>query len=108
MSNNNNKMGMIDLTTIENCHLYIDILFKKNQKLMKENEILKDDAGRGEECNKCDSKVPAKYLSGFFNPGEHWVLCSCDAHPGWYCPNHSPGNECFSDEDCECCNPVIN
>ena len=44
MSNNNNKMGMLDLTTIENCHLYIDILFKKNQKLMKENEILKDDA----------------------------------------------------------------
>jgi hypothetical protein len=53
-------------------------------------------------CEKCDTKVPDEYLNGN-PPDELWVECSCSAHPGWYCPNHSPGNDCFDDEDCDCC-----
>ena len=49
-------------------------------------------------CEKCDEKVPSK-------PDDMWVECTCSAHPGWYCGNHSPGNECFDDEECDCCNP---
>lgn len=56
-------------------------------------------------CEKCYLKVPAEYLNGTCSD-EMWVQCSCDAHPGWYCPNHSPGNECRDDEDCDCCNPT--
>lgn len=55
-------------------------------------------------CEKCDSIVPDKYLSGT-RPDELWVECSCGAHNGWYCPNHSPGNDCWCDEKCDCCNP---
>ena len=55
-------------------------------------------------CEKCDSIVPDKYLSGT-RPDELWVECSCGAHNGWYCPNHSPGNDCYDDEECDCCNP---
>ena len=58
----------------------------------------------GETCCKCDAKVPAEYLNGV-SPDEKWVECSCDAHPGWYCPDHTPGNDCWCDEDCDCCNP---
>ena len=58
----------------------------------------------GENCCKCDAKVPAEYLNGV-SPDEKWVECSCDAHPGWYCPDHTPGNDCWCDEDCDCCNP---
>ena len=50
------------------------------------------------ECVKCDKPMPKK------NDG--WVECSCSAHPGWYCDSHSPGNECFDDEECDCCNPL--
>ena len=51
-----------------------------------------------ETCQKCDEKVP-------LNPDNMWVQCTCSAHPGWYCGDHSPGNDCYSDEDCDCCNP---
>ena len=54
-------------------------------------------------CSKCDAKVPDEYLNGVA-PDEMWVECSCGAHSGWYCPNHSPTNECWCDEDCDCCN----
>ena len=51
------------------------------------------------ECVKCDKPMPADATS------DGWVECSCSAHPGWYCDSHSPGNECFDDEECDCCNP---
>ena len=57
-------------------------------------------------CEKCDTEVPDEYVNG--NPtDELWVECSCSDHPGWYCPNHSPGNDCYDDEECNCCNPII-
>lgn len=51
-----------------------------------------------EYCQKCDEKVP-------LNPDHMWVQCTCSSHPGWYCGDHSPGNDCYGDEDCDCCNP---
>jgi len=53
-----------------------------------------------EYCQKCDEKVP-------LNPDNMWVQCTCSAHPGWYCGDHSPGNDCYGDEDCDCCNPEV-
>ena len=53
-------------------------------------------------CCKCDRKVPNVYLGGNA-PDELWVECICSAHSGWYCPNHSPCNDCFSGEECPCC-----
>ena len=50
------------------------------------------------ECVKCDKPMPEK------NDG--WVECSCSAHTGWYCDSCSPGNDCYDDEECDCCNPA--
>ena len=50
------------------------------------------------ECVKCDKPMPEK------NDG--WVECSCSAHTGWYCDSCSPGNDCYDDEECDCCNPL--
>ena len=68
------------------------------------DEICDDcDEEEDEECEKCDTKVPTIGTQATFNL---WVECSCSAHPGWYCPDHSPGNDCFDDEECDCCNPL--
>ena len=59
-----------------------------------------DDIVTCEKC--CSTTLPDNAPTG-------WVECVCDAHPGWYCENHSPGNECFDDEDgCPCCCPQEN
>ena len=55
-------------------------------------------------CCKCDEVVPIKYLNGKAKD-EKWIECSCGAHDGWYCPDCSPGNDCWDDQDCDCCNP---
>ena len=55
-------------------------------------------------CCKCDEVVPIKYLNGKAKD-EMWIECSCGAHDGWYCPDCSPGNDCWDDQDCDCCNP---
>ena len=55
-------------------------------------------------CCKCHEVVPIKYLNGEAKD-EMWVECSCGAHDGWYCPDCSPGNDCWDDEECDCCNP---
>ena len=63
--------------------------------------------GVGEDevcCCKCDEVVPIKYLNGKAKD-EKWIECSCGAHDGWYCPDCSPGNDCWDDQDCDCCNP---
>ena len=55
-----------------------------------------------ETCEKRDKAVPNQ------GGGKGWVECTCDAHPGHYCSDHSPSNECFIDPgypDCACCNP---
>ena len=57
------------------------------------------------QCEKCDSDVPEKYLIFANPPDDMWVECTCGAHSGWYCPEHSPGNDCWDDEKCDCCNP---
>ena len=49
-------------------------------------------------CVKCNKSSAEK--------NEGWVECSCSAHTGWYCDSCSPGNECYDDEECDCCNPV--
>ena len=61
-------------------------------------------------CEKCKSIVPDEYLNGK-RPDEMWVECSCGAHDGWYCPNHSPGNDCSPDKEedifaCYCCGEI--
>ena len=52
------------------------------------------------ECVKCDKSMPADATSN------GWVECSCSAHTGWYCDSCSPGNDCYDDEECDCCNPL--
>ena len=76
------------------------------KKAKKVKPVLKIVETLNPTCEKCDSIVPDKYLSGT-RPDELWVECSCGAHNGWYCENHSPGNDCYDDEECDCCNPII-
>ena len=53
-------------------------------------------------CEKCSRRVPDKYYYGLAND-DMWVTC---LHTGWYCPNHSPTNNC-DDERCVGCNGAI-
>tara|TARA_R110000868_G_scaffold299878_2_gene560154 strand:- start:606 stop:989 length:384 start_codon:yes stop_codon:yes gene_type:complete len=55
-------------------------------------------------CVVCAKPVPEEYLLG--KKSDWWVECTCSAHTGWYCDKHSPTNECFDDEECDCCNPA--
>tara|TARA_R100000426_G_scaffold27189_1_gene22823 strand:+ start:849 stop:1418 length:570 start_codon:yes stop_codon:yes gene_type:complete len=52
-------------------------------------------------CEKCDTLVPEKYYLGQNKKDDElWIEC---IHTGWYCPNHSPTNNC-DDDECPCCN----
>ena len=59
-------------------------------------------AASAETCEERDKAVPNQ------GGGNGWVECTCAAHPGHCCSDHSPSNECFIDPgcpDCACCDP---
>ena len=54
-------------------------------------------------CSKCllcgiTKLVPIEYLNGE-EKDELWTEC---IHIGWFCPDHSPSDNC-NDENCMCC-----
>ena len=51
------------------------------------------------QCVKCSSFLPVKYYFGGAKD-DKWAEC---IHTGWYCPNHSPTNNC-DDNACGLCN----
>ena len=99
--------------TTEDLSKFLSEILTKEQK-EEYNELMKRYDGTPIEvdmrkvetecCVKCSKAVPEEYLLG--KKSDWWVECSCSAHPGWYCDSHSPGNECFDDEECDCCNPA--
>ena len=50
-------------------------------------------------CEKCDTQIPIKYVLGVAKD-DMYIQCY---HQGWYCPKHSPTNNC-EDRFCPCCN----
>ena len=50
-------------------------------------------------CEKCHTEIPSKYIKGVAKD-DMYIECY---HQGWFCPKHSPTNNCDVDF-CPCCN----